>query len=46
MTPFAWTDEFATGVKRIDEEHQRLFGLVDSFYQALGKQDTRRSSNG
>jgi hemerythrin len=43
MTPFVWTDEFATGVRRIDEEHQRLFGLVDSFYQALGKQDARGS---
>jgi len=41
MTSLAWSDEFGVGVARIDEQHQRLFSLIDAFYQALGKGDAK-----
>jgi len=32
---FQWTNEYAVGVRQIDEEHQRLFALAESLHQAM-----------
>jgi hemerythrin-like metal-binding protein len=33
---FAWQDRYRVGVREIDEQHKRLFGMIDAFYGALG----------
>ena len=30
-----WTPDYAVGVRQIDEEHQRLFSLVDQMHRAM-----------
>ena len=34
-----WRDEFCTGIEAIDEQHQRLFALVDELKLALQSED-------
>ena len=36
--PFTWTDkEYATGVKEIDEQHKRLFKLINQLEEEIKK---------
>jgi hemerythrin len=32
---FRWSDDFLVGVAEIDEQHRRLFQMIDGFYAAL-----------
>ena len=34
-TMFRWTRDYAVGIREIDEEHQRLFGLAESLHKAM-----------
>jgi len=31
----SWNDSFLIGVKIIDDQHKKLFGMVDEFYLRL-----------
>jgi hemerythrin len=41
MPWFTWTDEFLTGTADIDEQHRRLVGLIQDFYDALAGRAAR-----
>jgi len=32
---FEWTEEYAVGVRQIDEEHRRLFALAEAMHMAM-----------
>ena len=39
---FDWDTRYSVGVKLFDEQHQRLFALVDGFHQAMKEGKARK----
>jgi hemerythrin-like metal-binding protein len=35
VIPFAWNDEFCTGIKSIDEQHKKLVSIIKVLYNAI-----------
>ncbi len=42
MAFFNWDERYRVGVQRFDEQHQRLFALVDGFHQAMKEGKARK----
>ncbi len=38
MALLTWNDSYSVKVDKMDEQHQKLFGLINSFYDEVGKQ--------
>ena len=38
MALLTWNDSYSVKVDKMDEQHQKLFGLINSFYDEIGKQ--------
>ena len=35
MPLFEWSDKFSVNVREMDQQHKKLFGLINDFYEAL-----------
>ena len=34
-----WTQEYSVNVTEIDDQHKKLFDMIDAYYEALGRQE-------
>ncbi len=34
-----WTEEYSVNVTEIDDQHKKLFDMIDAYYEALGRQE-------
>jgi hemerythrin len=46
MAFFTWTDELATGIEEIDDQHMHLIGIVNELYEAMRKGKGREIISG
>ena len=35
MSPFVWNDAYSVNVKRCDEQHQKLFAIINELFDAM-----------
>ena len=43
--PYEWRSEYETGIEEIDEQHRKLFGYINQFYDMLSINDHRATSD-
>jgi hemerythrin-like metal-binding protein len=41
ISVYKWTDELSVHIKSIDQQHQRLFELLDNFHRDINKQSPK-----
>ena len=39
MAFMEWTDEYSVNVTEIDDQHKKLFAMIDGYYQALANKE-------
>lgn len=45
MTYMSWSPDYSVNVKEIDEQHKKLFGIINALHQALLDEKGRETQN-
>ncbi len=43
MSYIEWTNEYSVNVKQMDDEHKKLFALLDEYYEAMSQKRTKEA---